>query len=336
MLIIPQSEVERLLPVHACVPVMREAMIATSRGDVSLPIRQFMPVPGATGKMAIMPGSLGTAGEQDDANFGIKLVCKYDRPLIDGKPDPLGTHVGMVLLFDSAKGVPLAMLEGSSLTSIRTSAASALATDLLARPDATRLAIIGNGEQASRHIKAMQAVRTISEVTVWGRDSGRAAVFAKEASERFDVPVTAAPSAAEAVAGADIICTTTSAKEPVLSGADLSPGQHINLVGSAIPTTSEVDHEAVRRSRFYVDYRPAAMAAAGELLKAIEAGVVTQEHIVAEIGEVVGDASLARRSADEITCYKSLGVAAQDLAAAHALYQAAMAEGAGVEVDLLS
>lgn len=336
MLIIPQSEVERLLPVAACVPVMREAMMATSRGDVSLPIRQFMPVPGAAGKMAIMPGSLGTAGESDDASFGIKLVCKYDRPLIDGKPDPLGTHVGMVMLFDSAKGVPLAMVEGSSLTSIRTSAASALATDLLARRDATKLAIIGNGEQASRHIAAMQAVREISEVTVWGREPSRAEEFAKSASERFGVPVSAAPSAAEAVADADIVCTTTSAKEPVLSGADLKPGQHINLVGSAIPTTSEVDHEAVRRARFYVDYRPAAMAAAGELLKAIDAGFVTEDHIVAEIGEVAGDPALARRSDKEITCYKSLGVAAQDLAAAQAVFQAAEAEGAGLTVDLLA
>lgn len=332
MLIIPQSEVERLLPVAACVPVMREAMMATSRGDVSLPIRQFMPVPGAPGKMAIMPGSLGTAGKSDDASFGIKLVCKYERP----HGDPLGTHVGMVMLFDSAKGVPLAMVEGSSLTSIRTSAASALATDLLARPDARKLAVIGNGEQASRHIAAMQAVRDISEVTVWGRDPVRAKDFARDASERFGVPVTTAASAAEAVADADIICTTTSAKEPVLRGADLKPGQHINLVGSAIPTTSEVDHEAVRRTRFYVDYRPAAMAAAGELLKAIEAGVVGEDHILAEIGEVAADLSLARRSADEITCYKSLGVAAQDLAAAQAVTRAAEAEGTGLEVDLLA
>ena len=336
MLIIPHSDVERLLPVATCVPGMREAMMATSQGDVSLPIRQFMPVPGAAGKMAIMPGSLGTAGESDTASFGIKLVCKYDRPLIDGKPDPLGIHVGMVLVVDSAKGVPLAMIEGSSLTSIRTSAASALATELLARKDARRLAIIGNGEQASRHIKAMQAVRDISDVIVWGRDPERAASFAEEASETFDVPVATAPTAGEAVAEADIICTTTSAKEPVLSGADLKPGQHINLVGSAIPTTAEVDHEAVKLSRFYVDYRPAAMAAAGELLKAIEAGVVTQDHIVAEIGEVASDASLARQTADEITCYKSLGVAAQDLAAAYAVFDAARKEGVGHDVDLLA
>jgi ornithine cyclodeaminase len=332
MLIIPQSDVERLLPVGPCVEVMREAMIAVSRGDVSLPIRQFMPVPGAAGKLALMPGSLGTAGESVDASFGIKLVCKYERP----HDDPLGTHVGMVLLFDSAKGVPLAMVEGSSLTAIRTSAASALATDLLAREDASVLAIIGNGEQAMRHVTAMQAVRPIESVRVWGRDEGRANAFAAEASERFGMPFETAGTVAEAVAGADIVCTTTSAREPVLSGASLEPGQHVNLVGSAIPTTAEIDHEAVRRMRFYVDYREAAMAAAGELLKAIEAGVVSEDHIVGEIGEVAQDPALGRNTPEEITCYKSLGVAAQDLAAAHAVWRLAEAEGAGATVDLLA
>ena len=331
MRIIPQSDVERLLPVSACVPVMRDAMIATSRGNVTLPIRQFMPVPGAAGKLALMPGSLGTAGEAEDASFGIKLVCKYERP----HGDPLGTHVGMVMLFDSAKGIPLAMIEGSSLTAIRTSAASALATDLLARKDATRLAVIGNGEQAMRHIKAMQAVRDIQHVTVWGRNPERAEGFAAEAAQTCDVMIDIASSPAEAVADADIICTTTSAKEPVLAGDELKPGQHLNLVGSAIPTTSEVDHEAVRRSRFYVDYRPAAMAAAGELLKAIDAGIITERHIVAEIGEVAAGDAPARGSAEEITCYKSLGVSAQDLAAGYAIWRAAEAEGSGWVVDLL-
>ncbi len=336
MRIISQSEVERLMPVGACVDVMRTAMIATSAGDVNLPIRQFMPVPGAAGKMAIMPGSLGTAGKSDDACFGIKLVCKYERPLIDGKPDPLGTHVGMVMLFDSIKGVPLAMIEGSSLTAIRTSAASALATQLMAREDSTRLAIIGNGEQAARHVDAMMAVRPIDHINVWGRDPDRARAFAASIAERTGRTTTAQATPDDAVANADIICTTTSAKEPILTGAALKPGQHINLVGAAIPTSAEVDSEAVKRSRFVVDYRPAAMAAAGELLNAIEAGEVTQTHIAAEIGEIANGAIEGRTSADEITMYKSLGVAAQDLASAQAIWAAAEREGSGLEVDLLS
>lgn len=326
MRIITQSDVERLLPVGPCVDVMRQAMRATSRRDVTLPIRQFMPVPDATGKLAIMPGTLG-----DPACFGIKLVCKYERP----HGDPLGTHVGMVLLFDSVKGIPLAMIEGSSLTAIRTSAASALATDILARKDATSLAIIGNGEQAMRHVHAMRAVRDFDHITIWGRDGVRAAAFAKAVEEETAVKTVACESVAEAAANADIICTTTSAKSPILFGTDLRPGQHINLVGSAIPTTAEVDDEAVRKSSFYVDYRDAALAAAGELLGAIERGVVTDKHIAGEIGEVIDGKAPARQNDDEITLYKSLGVASQDLAAAHAVWSLAEAENGGVEIDLL-
>lgn len=331
MRIIPQSDVERLLPVAACVDIMAQAMAQTSAGNVTLPIRQFMPVPGAPGKLAVMPGTLG-----DPDCFGIKLVCKYDRPLIVGKPDPLGTHVGMVLLFDSARGIPLAMIEGSSLTAIRTSAASALATRELAREDATRLTILGNGEQAMRHVHAMRAVRPITHVTIWGRDLSRATDFAADVTLATGLPAHAASSVAEAVAGADIICTTTSAKQPILPGALLEPGQHVNLVGSAIAAAAEVDDAAVSRARFYVDYRPAAMAAAGELLNAIASGAVSEAHIVGEIGEVVSGQVPARQSADEITMYKSLGVASQDLAAAHAVWRAAEAQGSGTTIDLLA
>lgn len=326
MRIVTQSDVERLLPVGPCVDVMRQAMSATSRRDVTLPIRQFMPIPDAPGKLAIMPGTLG-----EPACFGIKLVCKYDRP----HDDPLGTHVGMVMLFDSVKGIPLAMIEGSSLTAIRTSAASALATDILARKDATRLAIIGNGEQAIRHVHAMLAVRDIRHITVWGRDAERAGAFAATLADDTGIATIACKSTAAAVAGADIICTTTSAKEPVLKGKDLEAGQHLNLVGSAIPAAAEIDDVAVERACFYVDYRDAAMAAAGELLGAIERGVVTADHIVAEVGEVLADETRGRQNDEQITMYKSLGVASQDLAAAHAIWQMAEAENKGITVDLL-
>ncbi len=326
MLIINRSDVERLLPVKDCVEVMARAMRATSRGEVTLPIRQFMPVPGASGKLAIMPGTLG-----DPACFGIKLVCKYDR----AHGDPLGTHIGMVMLFDSIKGIPLAMVEGSSLTAIRTSAASALATRYLAREDATRLAIIGTGEQAMRHVAAMLAVRTIKQISVWGRDAQRAKSFADKVASCSGLLVSVHGDVADAVERADIICTATSAKTPVLLGADLRPGQHINLVGSAIPTTAEVDDEAVARSRYYVDYRPAALAAAGELLGVIESGCLDESHIVGEIGEVVSGTVPGRRSDEEITIYKSLGVASQDLAAAYAVWELAVADTSGIEVDLL-
>jgi len=326
MRLIARSEVERLLPVGACVAVMRRAMTETSARNVLLPIRQFMPIPGATGKLAIMPGAMN-----DPHCFGIKLVCKYDRP----HGGPLGSHVGMVMLFDSLMGVPLAMIEGSSLTAIRTSAASALATDVLARKDARRLAILGNGEQAARHIHAMRAVRDIDHVAVWGRDPARAAEFAAAMAAETGLHVVSAASANEAVAGAHIVCTTTAAKEPVLCGAALEPGMHVNLVGSAVPATAEVDALAVQRSRFYVDYRDAAIAAAGELLKAIEADVVGENHIIGEIGEVLLGRIDGRQTDQDITLYKSLGVASQDLAAAYAVWESAENENAGQSYDLL-
>lgn len=326
MLIIRQSEVEALLPVAACVGVMRGAMIATSARNVSLPIRQYLAVPDAGGSMAMMPGTLG-----DPACFGIKLVCKYPRP----HGDPLGSHIGMVILFDSQRGVPLALIEGASLTAIRTSAASALATDLLARADARVLAVLGTGEQAMRHVLACQAVRTITHVNAWGRDPARAAAFAAAVTARTGLPCTAHTAVADAVAGADIICTNTAAREPILHGADLVAGQHLNLVGSAIASTAEVDDDVVARARVFVDYRDAAMAAAGELLAAMARGVIGEGHILGEIGEVAAGHIAGRTSPDDITLYKSLGVASQDLAAAHALWQAALAQGRGLNINLL-
>lgn len=241
----------------------------------------------------------------------------------------------MVLVFDAEKGIPLAMIEGSSLTAIRTAAASAMATDLLAKKDASQLLILGCGEQASRHIHSMRAVRDIKSISVWGRNRDRCAAFVQSVSEIEKIAINVVDNLAEAVSAADIICTTTSAKEPILKGEWLSPGTHVNLVGSAIPTTTEVDDTCVARSRFFVDYRPAAMAAAGELLNAIKSGAVSDNHIVAEIGEVAMGNNAGRIDDAEITLYKSLGVSAQDLVVAHFLYAKAVSENFGVDIELL-
>jgi ornithine cyclodeaminase len=290
---------------------MRTTMMEVSAGRTHLPIRQFMPVTGADGKLAIMPGVI-----EEPWCFGIKLVCKYQRP-----PDsPYGSHVGMVILFDAREGLPLAMIEGSSLTGIRTAAASALATDLLARRDARRLLIFGCGEQARRHITALRCVRDIESIAVWGRDPARAAAFAREAQEREGIAVTAVTDTEAALAETDIVCTVTASPEPILGGHAIAPGTHLNLVGSAVPGNREVDTHCVARSRYFVDYRPATMAAAGELLTAI--------------AEVAAAESAGRESDEEITLYKSLGVAAQDLAAAHLIYTRASDLGFAADVEL--
>ena len=325
MKVISASQIESLLSPSLCIAALRSAMEAVSRGDAELPIRTFMPINGCDGKMAIMPGSLAAP-----RCFGIKLVAKYVRE----PGSPYGTHEGVVVLFDSESGLPVAMMEGATLTGIRTAAASALATDLLAREDSTRLLIIGCGEQARRHVKALKTIRDFEEIMIWGRSAERAGQLAKALSASEGVVVTVVENLAGAAMSADVITTVTSAQEPVLLGEWVSPGTHVNLVGSAVPTNREADRALVTRCRYYVDYRPAALAAAAELLEAISAGAIDETHIVAEIGEVASGDAPGRQDLDDITVYKSLGIAAQDLAAAHAVYSQAVADGIGTDADL--
>lgn len=326
MKIITASQVEKLLQPALCIEALRAAMITVSDGGAELPIRTFMPVGGSEGKMAIMPGAL-----RDPWCFGIKLVAKYPREA----DSPYGTHEGMVLLFDAELGLPVAMMEGATLTGIRTAAASALATDLLARADARRLLVIGTGEQARRHVTALRSVRDFEEILIWGRSTERAGLLADQLRASEGVSISIAKDLPAAAAAADVITTVTSAREPVLHGDWVSPGTHVNLVGSAVPTNREVDRALVARARYIVDYRPAARAAAAELLEAIEAGVLDESHIVAEIGEVAGGTAIGRRDDAEVTLYKSLGIAAQDLAAAHAVYTQAVKDGIGSDIDLM-
>lgn len=300
-------------------------MVTVSRDNAELPIRTFMPVRGSEGKMAIMPGAL-----RDPWCFGIKLVAKYPRE----HDSPYGTHEGMVLLFDAELGLPVALMEGATLTGIRTAAASALATDLLARQDARCLLVVGSGEQARRHIVALNAVRDFREIAIWGRSAERAESLAKQLAERDGIAVSVVHDLREATETADVITTVTSAAEPVVAGAWVAPGTHVNLVGSAVPAHREVNRELVTRARYFVDYRPAALAAASELLEAIKAGAVDESHILAEIGEVAAGDAPGRLDNGDITVYKSLGVAAQDLAAAHAVYTQAVGEGVGMDVNL--
>ncbi|MFZ4689769.1 MAG: ornithine cyclodeaminase family protein [Polymorphobacter sp.] len=321
MLVITAAEVEALLPMPLAIAAMRSAMVQVSRRAVVLPLRQFMAIPDAPGKLAVMPGYIA-----DPPLFGVKTVAKYAHP----PGSPYGSHVGIMQLFDANTGLLLAIIEGGSLTAIRTAAASALATDVLARPGAARLAILGTGEQARRHVAAMREVRPIAHVSVWGRDPAKAAVFAAG----LDLPASAADSVAMSVADADIICTTTPAVEPILFGVDVRPGTHVNLVGSAIPTTAEADGEMVVRSEFYVDYREAALAQAGELRNAIAAGLIGPEHIRGEIGELLLGLLPGRTGVEAITVYKSLGVTAQDLAAGDIVLRAARAAGVGREIAL--
>lgn len=326
MRVLTRSDLERVLGFEVCIREMRRAMIATSQRDCVLPLRQFMAVPGRPGKLGLMPGYIGGEGEC----FGVKIVSKFERP----PGDPHGSHVGAVLLFDADNGLPLALLDGATLTAIRTASMTALATDALARPEARRLLIVGTGEEAWYHARALQHARPFEQIDIWGRQAERAETLAARLQPDSRARCRAVADLPAACASADVICTVTSAKEPILHGDWLPQGVHLNLVGSAIATTAEVDGAAVARGRFFVDYRDAALAAAGELLAAIRAGLVTDAHIEAEIGQVLAGAHPGRRDAREITIYKSLGVTTQDLAAGWCAWREAEAAGIGGMLDL--
>ncbi len=320
MLLVTAAEIETLFPMDRAIAAARSAMRQVSSGDTLLPLRQFLAIPDAPGKMAVMPGYIA-----HPPRFGLKTVSKFT--------NAAHSHVGTVQLYDATNGQLLAIIEGGTLTAIRTAAASALATDLLARPDSHRLAILGTGEQARRHIEAMAAVRPISQIRIWGRNARNAEALAATL-RNADMPAIVAATVAEAVADADIVCTTTAAATPILHGQHVRPGTHVNLVGSAIPTTAEADTALVAMSQFYGDYRAATLAQAGEFRNAIAAGLITADHLIGEIGELILGRIPGRQDDTAITLYNSLGVTAQDLTAADAILEAARAHGMGHEINL--
>jgi ornithine cyclodeaminase len=238
------------------------------------------------------------------------------------------------MLFDAAVGRPLAIVDATVITAIRTAAVSGVATKLLARPEAADLAILGSGTQARTHLAAMLLARPIRRVRVWSRTPAHAARFAEAEGGRHGRVIEATGSARDAVDGADLICTTTASPEPILEGAWLGPGAHINAVGSSVPVARELDTDAVVRSRLFVDRRESALNEAGDFLFPKKEGAVSDAHIQGEIGELLLGSVAGRTSPDQITLFKSLGLAIEDLAAAHHVYTRAQSEGVGTRVPL--
>lgn len=312
MRIIDREEVARRLTYELCIPLVRHAMIAFSRGETRQHLRSILPL--SEGRMfGIMPGALGP-----NAMFGAKLISVFPGNFAKG----IQSHQGVVVLFDGESGAPVCIAHAGEITAIRTAAASAVATDALARPEASRMAILGYGEQAGTHARAIARVRKLETITVWGRDPERARAFAGKIGAELGITVAASSSVREAVDGADIVTTVTNAREPILEGAWIAPGTHVNLVGSSGPGPVEVDHDLVVRSRFIADSREGVLAQGAEFLKAKAAGLVGDDHVVGEIGQVLAGDLEGRQSPDQITVYKSLGHVVQDLAAAKALYEA--------------
>jgi ornithine cyclodeaminase len=308
------AEVRRLLDYPGCISAVREAMAGFTAEGKPAPLREIVTV--APGDFfASMPGMLAAPN-----GFGAKVVAAFhDREAPGGR----SKHKGLVLLFDHASGEPIAIADAEDITAIRTASASAVATDALARKDAKRLAVFGCGHEADTHIRAIACVRDLDEVVVWGRSPERAGAFAARMAGETGLNIRVVTDGREAAQGADVICTVTGSPTPVLFGEWVRPGTHVNAVGSSFAGPVEVDSVLVTASRYVADSRRSVLAAGSEFLVAKEAGLIGDDHIVAEIGEVLLGRVPGRTSDQEITFYKSLGHIVQDLAAVRYVHQKA-------------
>ena len=307
---IDASRVAQLLPMADCIGVMREAMIATSAGTVDAPLRQHITV-GNGQSMLFMPGSA-----QELGYYGSKLITLHP----DNPAKGLPSIQGFIALFDYDTGEPRAIIDGASVTGLRTAAASGLATDLLSRHDATTLGIYGTGLQAQTHIDAVTAVRPIDDILVWGRNHAAAKNFAQRESVRTGLPVRAV-SDPEAVASCDVLCTVTGSPTPVLRGLWVGPGTHVNLVGSHTLDTREADTALIQRAKVYVDSIRSTIAEGGNIMIPISEGAIDETHIVGEIGQAAAGDIPCRTDGAEVTVYSSLGITSQDLYAAVHIYR---------------
>jgi ornithine cyclodeaminase len=312
--ILDHDAVTRLLPMADCIDVMADALASLARGEVHNPLRFVVRPPEEASLLGLMPVHRGGS----EKVWGLKTIAIFPGNSARG----LDSHQGFVALFDGETGVPLTLMNAGAITAIRTAAVSGVATRLLAREDAKTLAILGAGIQGKSHLEAMQAVRDFDRVVVWSRTPGKIA------------GVEEAPTAAEAVRDADVVVTATYAAEPILERAWLKPGVHINAVGSSIPTTRELDSATIRDAALFVDRRESTLNEAGDFLIPQREGAIGPEHIRAELGELLIGSAEGRRSDDELTVFKSLGLAVEDLAAAEYVLTRAEEEEEGVVVSL--
>ena len=324
VLVLNQSEVELLLPMDECISVMEEAFVALARGEVEQPLRTIFRAPNVKGVMAMMPTFRG--GERP--LFGLKAICVFPGNATVGKD----AHQGGVLLFDGVTGELLAIANASAITAIRTAAVSALATKVLAKEDAGDLALIGAGVQARKHLESIACVRSLRSVRVAASRFENAKRFANEMQAAASVPIEAVETAELAVRGADLIVTATTAREPVINREWISDGAHINAIGTFSPKAREIDSATMSAAHVFTDRRESAFNEAGDYLLAAQEGMIGPED-VAELGEVLIGSNPGRRSRVEITLFKSLGLAIEDLAAAFHAYQKARHHSLGSWVN---
>lgn len=324
-LLLDRHNVETLLDMAELIPVLEQAQVQYSRGQAVQPMRLGVHLPRHPGSLELMPGYL----EDSDA-LAVKVLTV--RPENPGNGLPL-IHA-TILLQDPSSGRLLAILDGASITTARTAAVSGVATNYLARRDAGSLAIVGTGRQARTHLWAMTVVRPIRQIRAYDRQPETAQAFKEEMEGRFALPVEITSTAEEAVRGADIVVLSTSTVEPIVQSRWVQPGMHFNSIASATTQVREMDSETIRMSKVVVDSREAALKEAGDILIPISEGLIGPDHIYAEVGEIAAGAKPGRENDGEVTVYKSLGLAIQDVAVAKLLYEKARRAGLGTEVGI--
>jgi alanine dehydrogenase len=325
--ILSAQDMRQALPMATAIRAMKEAFIQLANGQAVLPLRTLIGVPEHGGSVLFMPALL--KGSQD---LALKVVSVYPDNLKRGLP----TINAVVIAIDAETGQPAALLEGASLTAIRTGAVSGAATDLLARADSRVVAVFGSGAQARTQLEAVCTVRAIDEVRIFGLVPGEVTAYIQEMRGRGPVPerIRPAGSPSEAVRGADIICTATTAKEPVFDGHDLKPGTHINAIGAFTPQMREIDETTLERALVVVDSMESAKEEAGDLIIPVNAGQYRWNEVHAELGELLTGAKKGREDGRQVTLFKSVGLAIQDAAAARRALEAAQANGLGQVVEL--
>jgi len=315
-----ETEVRALLPLPELIGVTEQALAAFSAGSATQPVRTVLTIPG--GVLACMPGLLKEQGA-----LGAKLVTVCPNNLERG----LTSHLATILLLDPDTGQLLVVMDGRYITEMRTAAASAVAVRYLACKDSQRLAIIGSGVQAASHLQALSLVRNFREVRCWSRTRENLVKFVDQ-WKHGPYPVTAADSAQRAVADADVIALVAAGSDPMVQDAWVKPGACIVAVGACRPNERELPSSLLARARVFVDSREGAFRESGDILDSLSGGHITENHILGEVGELVADPRLARLDESDITIFKSLGMAVEDLAAAQLVYQRARHAGRGVEL----
>jgi ornithine cyclodeaminase len=318
MIVLSEHEVRQLLDMESCIEAMTEVLASLARGELYQPLRSIARPPEAGTLLGLMPAYRAAPG----AAYALKEIVVVPTNPARG----LDTHMGGVLLHDGETGELVAIVNASPITEIRTAAVSAVATRALARPGAERVAILGSGAQARGHVHAMRAVLGDPEIRIWSRSEDAAAQLAGE------VGATVAPSVDAALFGAEVVCTTTAATEPIVEKRWLASGAHVNAVGSCFPTTRELDTETVAHSSFFTDRRESCLNEAGDFMLAAAEGAVDPDHIRAELGEVLAGLHPGRQHEDELTVFESLGIAVEDLASAELVVRRARERGLGTEV----